>query len=447
MVVSTTAAEPMLLVDPPRPRPSFATDRSLSAALDVVAMLTATPILLIVEPASPWVVAGVLLCWLLAQRATRHPIPFECAGQRGRQTLRGAILFGLGCWVADALLPSPVSPPALLAFTAGAGATTLVVRCLDLSGTRRRPLRALILTDDGESSPAKLELGAATRGRMVGIGACSLLDLSAELDDVRPDVVLALPSPALSDRALQRAGWLLESSGVPLLVSTRLADVMTSRTTVVCAGAMDLVHVAPAAPTWRWLKGAWERSAAAVLLLLVLPALLLVMLVVRLDSRGPALFRQTRIGRDGRTFTMLKLRTMVEDAPARLTDLQEDDEADGVLFKIRADPRITRVGHYLRRYSVDELPQLLNVIRGDMALVGPRPALPSEVAAYDHDPRRRLVVKPGLTGLWQVSGRSELSWDESVTLDLDYVDNWSIGRDLVILARTLGAVLGHRGAY
>jgi lipopolysaccharide/colanic/teichoic acid biosynthesis glycosyltransferase len=173
--------------------------------------------------------------------------------------------------------------------------------------------------------------------------------------------------------------------------------------------------------------------------------LLGLMLLVRLDSAGPALFRQVRVGRDGRHFTMLKLRTMRTDAES--VRAQVDNEVDQVLFKNRQDPRITRIGRILRRYSLDELPQLVNVVRGDMSLVGPRPALPSEVAAYDHDPLRRLVVRPGLTGLWQISGRSDLSWRESVRLDLDYVDNWSLPRDLTIIGRTLHAVLGHRGAY
>jgi lipopolysaccharide/colanic/teichoic acid biosynthesis glycosyltransferase len=192
-------------------------------------------------------------------------------------------------------------------------------------------------------------------------------------------------------------------------------------------------------------KVVWERMAAALALAFLSPVLLGLMLLVRLDSAGPALFRQVRVGRDGRHFTMLKLRTMRTDAES--VRAQVDNEVDQVLFKNRQDPRITRIGRILRRYSLDELPQLVNVVRGDMSLVGPRPALPSEVAAYDHDPLRRLVVRPGLTGLWQISGRSDLSWRESVRLDLDYVDNWSLPRDLTIIGRTLHAVLGHRGAY
>jgi lipopolysaccharide/colanic/teichoic acid biosynthesis glycosyltransferase len=197
----------------------------------------------------------------------------------------------------------------------------------------------------------------------------------------------------------------------------------------------------------RLVKDLVERSIALVALLLALPLLGVLCLAIRRETPGPALFTQQRIGRDGVPFTMFKLRSMGIDAEDEKSGLAACDEGNGVLFKMRLDPRITPLGAKLRRYSLDELPQLWNVVRGDMSLVGPRPALPGEVARYDVDPRRRLVVKPGVTGLWQVSGRSDLSWDESVRLDLKYVDNWSLALDLSILARTVQAVLGHRGAY
>ena len=183
------------------------------------------------------------------------------------------------------------------------------------------------------------------------------------------------------------------------------------------------------------------------MLLLLLPLLIGIAIAIRLDSAGPAIFRQRRVGRDGRTFVMWKFRTMSTDAGAVRETLSDQNDCDGVIFKMRADPRVTRLGRVLRRYSLDELPQLVNVLRGHMSLVGPRPALPQEVSRYTVDPSRRLVVKPGVTGLWQVSGRSDLSWDESVRLDLRYVDNWSLALDVSIVLRTLGAVLGHRGAY
>jgi lipopolysaccharide/colanic/teichoic acid biosynthesis glycosyltransferase len=166
--------------------------------------------------------------------------------------------------------------------------------------------------------------------------------------------------------------------------------------------------------------------------------------LVRVTSPGPALFRQERIGRDGHAFTIWKFRTMYAGSDSRLP---ASNDADGVLFKLRRDPRVTPIGRILRRYSLDELPQLLNVLHGDMSLVGPRPPLPSEVEQYGDDVRRRLLVKPGLTGLWQVSGRSDLPWEECVRLDLRYVENWSISFDLLILARTLLAVVRGVGAY
>jgi exopolysaccharide biosynthesis polyprenyl glycosylphosphotransferase len=197
----------------------------------------------------------------------------------------------------------------------------------------------------------------------------------------------------------------------------------------------------------RLVKEAWERTAALLALLVLSPILLAVALAIRLDSRGPAMFRQTRVGRSGRSFTMLKFRTMQDNAEASVLQLGDRNEADGVLFKIRQDPRITRFGRLLRRYSIDELPQLVNVVLGQMALVGPRPPLPTETALYEPDVHRRFAVKPGVTGLWQVSGRSDLAWEEAVRLDLRYVDNWSLTLDLQIVARTVRAVLRHAGAY
>jgi lipopolysaccharide/colanic/teichoic acid biosynthesis glycosyltransferase len=168
---------------------------------------------------------------------------------------------------------------------------------------------------------------------------------------------------------------------------------------------------------------------------------------IRLGSRGPVIFRQTRIGRDGQPFTIFKFRTMTSDAEACRDELVRRHQQAGLLFKIKDDPRVTPFGRWLRRWSLDELPQLANVVLGDMSLVGPRPALPQEALQYTGDVRRRLLVKPGLTGLWQVSGRSDLSWEQTVRLDLFYVDNWSLGFDFVLLWRTASAVLGKSGAY
>ena len=182
-------------------------------------------------------------------------------------------------------------------------------------------------------------------------------------------------------------------------------------------------------------------------LVLLSPALLLVALIVRLDSPGPVLFRQERVGRSGKPFKMFKFRSMVEGADAEQEELARGEEVDGRRFKLRVDPRVTRVGGFLRRTSLDELPQFYNVVRGEMSLVGPRPALPDEVAHYQEWHKQRLEVVPGITGLWQVSGRSDIPFDEMVLLDVYYIENWSLGLDLRMLLQTVPKVLFGQGAY
>lgn len=194
-------------------------------------------------------------------------------------------------------------------------------------------------------------------------------------------------------------------------------------------------------------KDVVERMLALVLLVATLPLMVVIALAVVLTSRGGPLFLQDRVARGGRMFRIYKFRTMHRDAEARLAALCNADDRRHVLFKLARDPRVTPVGRWLRRLSLDELPQLVNVLRGDMALVGPRPPLPDEVAMYPPAMRRRLLVKPGLTGLWQVSGRSDLSWEDCIRLDLEYVDNWSLALDARILLRTIPAVFGRAGAY
>lgn len=263
------------------------------------------------------------------------------------------------------------------------------------------------------------------------------------------EALLVLPGGDVDPTSVRRLQWQAAQAGAEVYVASGLLDVAPTRTQAVSAAGMRALHVTH--PRLRgpaqWIKSAADRVLAGIALLFLGPVLIGVALHVRKDSPGPALFRQTRVGRDGHTFTMLKFRSMHVAAAERDDTLHALDESDGVLFKIRRDPRVTRAGSWMRRYSVDELPQLINVLRGEMSLVGPRPALPSEVAAYDHDPHRRLAVRPGLTGLWQVSGRSDLSWAETVRLDVRYVDNWSLRLDMWILLRTVRAVLSHRGAY
>ena len=250
---------------------------------------------------------------------------------------------------------------------------------------------------------------------------------------------------------LRRLAWQLEGTDTDLVVAPGLMEVAGPRLHIRPMTGLPLLHVEEPefAGARRVVKAVVDRSLAT--LAFVLAACRCWRrsgLAVRVSSPGPAIFQQVRIGRDGKEFTMLKFRSMYVDAEKRRAELEQRNErAEGLLFKIRDDPRVTPVGRFLRRYSLDELPQLINVLQGKMSLVGPRPPLPEEVARYEDDVRRRLLVKPGLTGLWQISGRSDLDWDESVRLDLRYVENWSFTLDLMILWKTMSAVVRGRGAY
>lgn len=248
---------------------------------------------------------------------------------------------------------------------------------------------------------------------------------------------------------LRRAQWALEEHRVQVVVAPSVTDVARERVTIRPVAGLPLVHLErpQSLEASRAAKRAFDLLGATVILLAALPVMAIAALAVRRADGGPVLFRQDRVGRDGQTFSMLKFRTMVTDAEELLADLAAEGSEDAVLFKMADDPRVTRPGRWLRRTSIDELPQLVNVLRGEMSLVGPRPALPREVSRYEGDVARRLRVRPGMTGLWQVSGRSDLSWEDTVRLDLYYVDNWSLVQDLAILARTLRAVVGSDGAY
>ncbi len=256
-------------------------------------------------------------------------------------------------------------------------------------------------------------------------------------------------SDQLPPATVRRIAWSLESSTVELAVAPALTEIAGPRIHIRQLAGLPLLHVA--VPQYEGSKQAakavFDVTTAVVLSILLSPVLLVLALIVRFSSRGPVIFKQERVGLNGRTFRMLKFRTMVDGAEDRLDELMPLNEGSGPLFKVRDDPRVTRVGRILRRYSLDELPQLWNVIRGDMSIVGPRPPLPSEVERYEPEVRRRLLVKPGVTGPWQISGRSDLSWAEGVRLDLFYVENWSLMGDLLMIWRTLRVVLRRHGAY
>ncbi|GGU74536.1 exopolysaccharide biosynthesis polyprenyl glycosylphosphotransferase [Streptomyces filipinensis] len=269
------------------------------------------------------------------------------------------------------------------------------------------------------------------------------------VDELAADLVFVAVSRHMSGERLRRLSWALHDRGCPLVVLPGIVDVARRRLRATSAAGLTMLHIAP--PARRGIpalfKAVVDRAGALLLLVLLSPLLLAVGLAVRCGSPGPALYRQTRVGRYHTPFSMWKFRTMVVGADRLKTELEEANENDGHMFKMRRDPRITPVGRILRRYSLDELPQLFNVLLGHMSLVGPRPPLPEEVVKYNLVERRRLTVKPGLTGLWQVSGRADLSWNETVALDLRYIDNWSLAGDVTVMARTVRAVLDGQGAY
>ncbi len=285
---------------------------------------------------------------------------------------------------------------------------------------------------------------------VAGVPVVGDLDAAASVvRNIKAGTVAVLSCPEMDGVKLRTLAWELEKTGTDLCVAPALLDVAGPRTTVRPTAGLTLLHVdhPQLSGPRQVVKDLFDRSAAALVLLLLSPAMIGLALAIRLSDRGPALFTQIRVGKDGRPFKIYKFRTMVVDAEARLAELKSQNEHDGVLFKMREDPRITALGGRLRKWSLYELPQLFNVLAGDMSLVGPRPALPAEAERYADHVRRRLVVKPGITGLWQVSGRSDLTWDESVRLDLRYVENWSIALDLQILWKTLAVIIGGAGAY
>jgi exopolysaccharide biosynthesis polyprenyl glycosylphosphotransferase len=267
---------------------------------------------------------------------------------------------------------------------------------------------------------------------------------------LRADVLAVTTCVEFGGPELRKVCWALENTDVDVVVAPALIEVAGPRLHIRPVSRLPLLHVEKPEFTGsrRIVKGAFDRMVALAALTLLSPILIAIAIAIRLNSHGPALFRQTRIGVRGVPFTIYKFRSMYRDAEVRKQELESfNDNADGLLFKMRVDPRVTGVGRFLRRYSLDELPQLINVLKGEMSLVGPRPPLPNEVEQYADDVRRRLLVRPGVTGLWQVSGRSDLSWEDSVRLDLRYVENWSLVWDFEILWKTVYAVFRGSGAY
>lgn len=351
-----------------------------------------------------------------------------------------------------------------------AGAVVLgaaVVQTLAVAAGSRNPAPRTVLVAGGRVGVGQLVAQWARTPQVEVVGIClpeplsepgqeiGLVPVLGSFDDIAPiarelgvaEVVL-VPGPLLSGYHVRRVSWALEDSSIELAVAAEMDGVAPRRVTPRAVGRQLTFTVRPGGRTrpGAWVKALLDRFGAAVLLVLLSPLIALVALMIRLGSPGPALFTQIRVGRDGRPFRIFKFRTMQVDAEARLEDLKSLDEGAGPLFKLASDPRITPLGRLLRSCSVDEVPQLLNVLRGEMSLIGPRPGLPVETRMYDEWIHRRLRVKPGMTGAWQVGGRSNLSWTDSVRLDIDYVDNATLRDDLRIAMKTAGAVMTREGA-
>jgi exopolysaccharide biosynthesis polyprenyl glycosylphosphotransferase len=280
-------------------------------------------------------------------------------------------------------------------------------------------------------------LGDETRA-LAAIGSCGA------------DTVALTGTERFGTRGIRQLMWRLESMDVDLVVAPGVMDVAEARLVLRPVAGFPLLHVEK--PQYQgakcFQKRAFDVCFALAALIGTSPLLIAAAIAIKLTSKGRVFYPSERIGLDGKPFTMLKFRTMVDGADQQIDHLLAlNESAGGVLFKIRQDPRVTSVGRILRRFSIDELPQFINVLKQDMSVVGPRPPIGREVETYDGDVKRRLLVKPGVTGLWQVSGRSDLSWDESVRLDLSYVDNWSMAGDLLLIAKTMKAILARDGAY
>ncbi|MGZ4602473.1 MAG: sugar transferase [Kineosporiaceae bacterium] len=457
--------------------------RALALLLDLTAgaMAAACATLLRFGPApnAEYVAVTVLapVLWVLAIASRRgYEKRFLGAGpEEYRSIADAALVLFTGLAVASFALKTDLSRGFLFVFLPTALVLTVVFRRRLRSWLYRRRLsgdgmhRVLVVGRDDavghlmeqfdrEPWHGLAPVGVCVSGRQGGLalpasvtaaGGTDPRTVLRNVDELGADVVAVASSPDLSGHALRRLAWALEERGVDLIVSPGIVEVAGPRLSIRPVAGLSLLHLErPATRGGRMLiKRGLDRLVGIALFVALSPVLAAIAIAIKRSSPGPVLFRQIRIGEDGQPFEMLKFRSMVVDAEDRRAELDADDEGNGVLFKIRDDPRVTRVGTVLRRYSLDELPQLWNVVRGEMSLVGPRPPLLQEVVGYSDDATRRLRVRPGMTGLWQVSGRSDLSWEESLRLDLRYVDNWSLALDAVILWRTWRAVISRSGAY
>ncbi|MFF3858796.1 sugar transferase [Streptomyces sp. NPDC002209] len=485
--LAAAGADPARLAAAPARRLGDKARWYLPAALTADFLGAAVPVGLVFQAAQQvrpvYCALGAALAWTGVQAVRRRYAARVLGESRGVLPVVHDWLILIGV-LAVARVVTGESTPRLSALGALLPALLITVAChkltyRHLSAARREAhavSRVLVVGEPGAAESVIEHLAARTDHPYVVVGVVPVgsgpieggVPVAARLEAAAPearnadsaallgavrshdaDLVLVAPGARIAGERLRRVAWALHDAGLELAVFPGLVEVSVKRLETLSAGGLAVLRVLP--PVSRGiqtlLKSVLDRTGAALGLLLLSPVFLGIVLAIRLGSRGPAFYRQRRIGRDGVPFVMWKFRTMVVDADRLKNELSGANENDGLMFKIRRDPRVTRVGRLLRRTSMDELPQLFNVMSGHMSLVGPRPPLPEEVAQYDEVELRRLTVRPGMTGLWQISGRSDLSWDETIQLDLQYVDNWSFTSDVDVMGRTLRAVVDGRGAY
>lgn len=415
---------------------------------------------------------AISLSWLLALSKSRDPKVFGVGPLEYKRVIHATLLtFGLFAILSFGFRAQVGRGYLLIALPVGLFLLVLTRRLWRKMLHRRRReqrsmYRTLIVGERRNSAHIAREI---TRNYYAGFGlvgavtqhgageellpglpiVCCYDGLLQAVDELAVDTLIMTSADSIEPSELRHIGWELAERGADLIMTFALTDIAAPRMHTRPISGLPLIHVEHPEFTGRkqHAKRIMDVAFSGIGLAALTPLMLLIAALVRIDSRGPALFKQRRVGQQGREFFMLKFRSMVVDAEAQLPELLANSDGSGLLFKMKRDPRVTRVGRFLRKYSLDELPQLINVLRGEMSLVGPRPPLPSEVESYERWVHRRLLVKPGITGLWQVSGRSDLPWEESVRLDLYYVENWSMIGDLIILWRTLRTVLKHDGAY
>jgi exopolysaccharide biosynthesis polyprenyl glycosylphosphotransferase len=421
----------------------------------------------------PLVGPGMLLLWLVmlvvfgAYRVRNYGAGFE---EFQAIAVASGVTFGVACMLGFLAAHHPTRGYPILFFLLGTP-LLLLVRYIDrktLHVARQQGRLSIKMIATGSPQAVSELVEVLSRSPWMGykvVGMCvpsgqDPVDIGVpvlgDVDDIREiaiergvDGVIVAGGSYSSAAELRRLGWALQGLELDMLVVPSLTDIAGPRVHMRHVAGLPFVQVEEPQSdrAGGWSKRLFDVVVSGAILAVLSPFLLTVALLIRLQDRGPVLYRQRRVGANGAEFEMIKFRSMVLNAEQLLPELAAANEHDGVLFKIRDDPRVTRVGRFIRKYSVDELPQLINVLKGEMSLVGPRPPLFNELEQYEKDTHRRLLVRPGLTGLWQVSGRADLSWAESVRLDLYYVDNWSMIQVFVILTRTVGAVLGSRGAY